>query len=110
MGIWNNAFKIPVPPEPTPEEKKLLDLLAEKVKRRGMSDVAAFTVESTAPLHNLGAQGITFIEPALTMLFKKEEVEKYKALLANSKAVKYLVDRLNSEPEEKEDPNVKKRP
>jgi len=110
MGIWSNAFKIPQPPEPTAEEKKLLDVLVEKVRKRGLSDVAAFTVESTTPLHNLGAQGITFIEPALTMLFKKEEIEKYRALLANSKAVQYLVDRLNSEPEEKEEPNVKKRP
>lgn len=110
MGIWDNAFKIPEPPEPTPEEKRLLDVLAEKVRRRGMGEIAAFTVESTAPLHNLGAQGITFIEPALTMLFKKEEVEKYRALLENSKAVKYLVSRLNAEPEEKDASNVKKRP
>ena len=108
MGIWNNAFKIPEPPEPTPEEKKLLEILAEKVRRRGMGEIAAFTVESTAPLHNLGAQGITFIEPALTMLFKKEEVEKYRALLENSKAVKYLVSQLNAEPEDA--PDVKKRP
>ncbi len=110
MGIWSNAFKIPEPPEPTPEEKKLLDVLAEKVRRRGMGEIAAFTVESTAPLHNLGAQGITFIEPALTMLFKKEEVEKYRALLENSKAVKYLVSQLNAETEEKDASNVKKRP
>lgn len=110
MGIWDNAFKIPEPPEPTPAEKELLDVLAEKVRRRGMGEIAAFTVESTAPLHNLGAQGITFIEPALTMLFKKEEVEKYRALLENSKAVKYLVSRLNAEPEEKDASNVKKRP
>lgn len=108
MGIWDNAFKIPEPPEPTPAEKKLLDVLAEKVRRRGMGEIAAFTVESTAPLHNLGAQGITFIEPALTMLFKKEEVEKYRALLENSKAVKYLVSQLNAEPEDAS--NVKKRP
>ena len=108
MGIWSNAFKIPEPPEPTPEEKKLLEILAEKVRRRGMGEIAAFTVESTAPLHNLGAQGITFIEPALTMLFKKVEVEKYRALLENSKAVKYLVSKLNAEPEDASD--VKKRP
>lgn len=108
MGIWNNAFKIPEPPEPTPEEKKLLEVLADKVRRRGLGDIAAFTVESTAPLHNLGAQGITFIEPALTMLFEKEEVEKYRALLENSKAVKYLVDQLNAE--RKDASHVKKRP
>lgn len=110
MGIWDNAFKIPEPPEPTPEEKALLDALAEKVKRRRMGDIAAFMVESTTPLHDLGAQGITFIEPLLAAFFKREEVEKYRAMLENRKAVAYLVNRLNSEKNEKDDPNVKKRP
>ncbi|MBI4350858.1 MAG: hypothetical protein HY550_05430 [Elusimicrobia bacterium] len=108
MSIWKNAFKIPEPPEPTPEEKKLLDALVEKIRKRGLGEIAAFTAESTAPLHYLGAQGITFIEPALTALFRKEDVEKYRALLENSRAVKYLVDRLNDEP--KEDRDVKKGP
>lgn len=110
MGIWDNAFKIPEPPEPTPEEKRLLDLLADKVRARGLGDIAAFAVESTSPLHELGAQGVTFIEPALTLLFKKEDVEKYRAMLENRKAVAYLVSRLNAETKEKDDPNVKKRP
>lgn len=110
MGIWDNAFKIPEPPEPTPEEKALLDVLAEKVRKRGLGDIAGFLVESTAPLHNIGAQGLTFIEPALTTLFKKEDVEKYRALLENSKAVAYLVSRLEAENTKKDDPNVKKRP
>jgi len=110
MGIWANAFKIPEPPEPTEEEKKLLDELAEKVKKRGMGDIAAFSVESTRPLHGLGAQGITILEPILAALFKKEDIAKYRALLENNKAVTYLVNRLNAEPAEKEDPNVKNRP
>ncbi len=110
MGIWTNAFKLPESPEPTEEEKKLLDELSEKVKRRGMGDIAAFSVESTRPLHGLGAQGITFLEPMLAALFKKEDIMKYRALLENTKAVTYLVDRLSAEPAEKEDPNVKKRP
>jgi len=110
MGIWDNAFKIPEPPEPTPEEKKLLDALADKVRARQLGEVAAFMVESTAPLHELGAQGLTFIEPALTALFKKEDVEKYKALLENRKAVAYLITRLEAEKNKKDDPDVKKRP
>ncbi|OIN99350.1 MAG: hypothetical protein AUJ51_13060 [Elusimicrobia bacterium CG1_02_56_21] len=110
MGIWDNAFKIPVPPEPTPEEKRMLDILAQKARKRSLGDVASFAVESTRPLHNLGAQGISFIEPLLVLIFNKEEVRKYTALLENSKAVSYLVDRLSNAPVEKEDLNVKKRP
>lgn len=110
MGIWDNAFKIPEPPEPTPEEKKTLDALAEKVRARRMGDIAAFMVESTSPLHDLGAQGVTFVEPALAAFLKKEDIEKYRALLENPKAMKYLVSRLSAETDKKEDPNVKKRP
>jgi hypothetical protein len=110
MGIWDNAFKIPEPPDPTDEEKRLLDALADKVRRRGLGDIAAFAVESTRPLHNLGAQGAIFIEPALTLLFKKEEVQKYRALLENGKAMAYFTERLSAEPVKKEDPDVKKRP
>jgi hypothetical protein len=110
MGIWDNAFKLPEPPEPTPEEKALLDTLAEKVKRRRMGDVAAFMVESTSPLHDLGAQGVTFLEPLLAAFFKREEIGKYRAMLENRKAVAYLVSRLNPETKEKDDSDVKKRP
>lgn len=110
MGIWDNAFKIPEPPEPTPEEKRLLDTLADKVRARGLGDIAAFAMDSTSPLHGISAQGVTFIEPALTLLFKKEDVEKYRAMLENRKAMAYLVSRLNAEKEEKDGTNVKKRP
>lgn len=110
MGIWDNAFKIPEPPEPTPEEKKTLDGLAEKVRARRMGDIAAFMVESTSPLHNLGVQGVTFVESALAAFLNKEDIAKYKALLENPKAMKYLVSRLSDETDKKEDPNVKKRP
>jgi len=110
MGIWDNAFKIPEPPEPTPEEKELLDVLAAKVRARSMGEVASFLVESTRPLHELGAQGLTFIEPALAAFFNREEIAKYRKILENSKAVTYLVDRLEAGTAKKETPNVKKRP
>ncbi len=111
MGIWDNAFKIPEPPEPTEEEKRLLDDLAAKVRARGLGDMAALVAESTRPVHGLGSQGLVFLEPLLAMVFRKEDVRKYRALLGNSKAVTYLVDRLNADPtEKKEDNDVKKRP
>lgn len=99
--MWNNAFKIPVPPEITEEQKLMLDSLAEKVKKRGMGDMAVLALESTRPLHNLGSQGIIFLSPMLNMVFSKEEVSRYVKLLENPKAVTYLVGRLGSEPEKK---------
>lgn len=99
--MWKNAFKIPVPPEVTEEQKVMLDSLAAKVKARGMADTAALALESTRPLHNLGSQGVIFLSPMLNMVFSKDEVERYVKLLENPKAVTYLVERLNSEPEKK---------
>lgn len=110
MGIWDNAFKIPEPPEPTAEEKKLLRELAAKVRARGLGAIAAFTVESTAPMHGLGAQGLQMLEPLVSAVFSREKLQEYKALLENKKAVAYLVELLSDESTAKEDPDVKKRP
>jgi hypothetical protein len=115
MGIWANAFKTPVPPDLTAEERSLLDSLAKKVNDRGeLGDMAAFALESTRPVHHLGSQGIVFLTPMLSMIFAKEEVARYARLLENPKAVTYLVERLQAEPEKKPasqgEPNVKDRP
>jgi len=101
MGIWDNAFKLPVQPEVTAAEKKLLDALAEKVVRRKMGDMAAMALESTRPIHNLGAQSIVFLSPMLSMVLKKEEVDRYAKILENSKAVSYLIERLEADPGKK---------
>jgi len=101
MGIWNNAFKLPVPPEVTEEEKALLSVLAEKTRRRGMEDIAAMALESTRPLHNLGAQGVVFLGPMLSVIFEKEQVSRYARLLENPRAVSYLVERLGAGSEKK---------
>ena len=101
MGIWDNAFKIPEPPEATEEEKKILDFIADKVRARRMGDMAALALESTKPVHNLGAQGAVFLGPMLSIVFNKDEVSKYTRLLENPKAVAYLVERLGADPEKK---------
>ncbi len=99
--MWKNAFKLPVHPEVTAEQKLMLDSLAGKVRKRGMAHTAVLALESTRPLHNLGSQGVIFLSPMLNMVFDKEEVNRYVKLLENPKAVTYLVERLGSEPENK---------
>lgn len=113
MGIWSNAFKIPEAPEVTGAQKALLDSLADKVRRRKMGDMAALALESTRPVHNLGAQGAVFMTPMLSMLFSKEDVEKYVKILENPKAVSYLTGRLAADEDSENsqgEPNVPKRP
>ncbi len=103
MGIWRNAFKIPVPPEVTAAEKTLLDNMCGKVRRRGMENLVVVALESTRPVHNLGAQGVIFLGPMLNMIFEKEKVDRYVRLLENPNAVSYLVERLDAKPEKSPD-------
>lgn len=114
MGIWDNAFKIPEPQEPTAEEKALLDALAVKVRARKLGDLAAFALESTRPVHDLGAQSASFLTPILNIVFDKDEVSRYAKLLENPKAVSYLVDKLGADDKpgggNQGEPNVKERP
>ncbi|HAH32579.1 MAG TPA: hypothetical protein DCL44_09740 [Elusimicrobia bacterium] len=94
MGIWGNAFKLPACKAVTDEEKKTLDLIAGKIKKRALADMAVLVLESTRPLHNLGSQGLVFLTPMLTMVFARSEVEKFTKLLENQNAVSYLVEKL----------------
>jgi len=97
MGIWNNAFKLPAHLPLTDEERKTLDLIAGKIKRRSLGGTAVLVLESTRPVHNLGSQGLVFLAPMLNMVFDKCDVEKFTKLLENPKAVSYLVEKLNAE-------------
>ena len=97
MGIWENAFKLPVHRAVNDGEKKTLDLIAEKIKKRALADMAVLVLESTRPAHNLGSQGLVFLAPMLGIIFDKSEVEKFTGLLENPKAVSYLVEKLSAE-------------
>ena len=92
--MWNNAFKLPESKAVNDKEKETLDFIAGKIKKRALGGPAALVLESTSPVHNLGAQGLVFLSPMLNMVFDKGKVEKYTRLLENPKAVSYLVERL----------------
>ena len=94
MGIWDNAFKLPAHLAVNDEEKKTLDLIAGKIKKRALGDMAVLALEGTRPVHNLGSQGLVFLAPMLNMVFDRNEVEKFTKLLENPKAVSYLVEKL----------------
>ena len=109
MGIWGNAFKMPVPPDLTAEDKALLSLLAGKVRARRMELAAALAVESTRPLQGLGAQALVFLMPLLQQLFGREKSEHAAKLLENPKAADFFLKELDSKPNNG-DEHVKKGP
>lgn len=109
MGIWDNAFKIPAPPEITPEDRELLASLAAKVRGRRMEFAASLALESTRPLHGLGAQALVFLQPLLAQVFGKDRAEHAARLLENPKAADLFLKELDSTPPNG-DEHVKKGP
>ena len=101
MGIWKNAFKLPKNKVVSLDEKKLLFKLAEKVKRRKMSDIILLSIESSRPVHNLGAQSLIFLMPFITMIFKKEKAERFVKILENPDAVSFFIEQLSDDSSEK---------
>lgn len=95
MGIWTNAFKLPDHPDVTAGEKAYLSGLANKVRGRKMEFTTALAMESTKPLHNLGAQALIFLTPILSELFGRAESERIIKLLENPKAVDFFLQELN---------------
>ncbi len=106
MNIWKNAFKLPKNKVVSLDEKKLLLKLADKVKKRKMSDIILLSIESSRPVHNLGAQSLIFLMPFITMIFKKAQAERFVKILENPDAVTYFIEQLADNPP---DSNEKKK-
>ncbi|OGS11217.1 MAG: hypothetical protein A2234_11035 [Elusimicrobia bacterium RIFOXYA2_FULL_58_8] len=96
MGIWSNAFKLPEHAEVNDQERALLLALAQKVRGRNMALAVSLAMESSRPLHNLGAQALVFLMPLLSQVFGIEEAEKAVKLLENPKAVDFFLKELNA--------------
>lgn len=97
MGIWKNAFKLPETKQVFDAEKELLVSVAEKIRKRSLGDIAVILLESTRPVHNLGAQAFVFLMPLLNLVFKKEDVEKFIGVLENPNAISFLIEQLEKE-------------
>ncbi|HNW45365.1 MAG TPA: hypothetical protein PKI19_12740 [Elusimicrobiales bacterium] len=96
MGIWANAFKLPAPPDVTDQEKLFLSELAQKARGRNMEFASSLAIESSRPLHNLGAQALVFLMPLLTQLVSREKAERVVKLLENPKAIDFFLKELNA--------------
>ena len=60
------AVEKPGPAEPTPEERAALEPLLREVRKRGLVGPAVLFLESVAPLNNVGAQALHFMQPIAT--------------------------------------------
>lgn len=98
MGIWANAFKLPQHSDLTSSETALLSGLAAKVRGRHMEFAVSLAIESSRPLHNLGAQALIFLMPLLSQVLGLEEAQQMAKLLENRKAVDFFLKELNATP------------
>ena len=96
MGIWTNAFKLPGHPGLTAPEKAFLSGLSGKVRGRSMEFAVSLALESSRPLHNLGAQALVFLLPLLVQVVSREEAEKVIKLLENPAAIDFFLKELNA--------------
>lgn len=84
---FGNAFKMPDRPEPGPEHLALLTKLAEKIKRRGLAHIALIIVDSTKPVHGIGAQAIYFFMPFFDMVTGPGDSKRFAEMMENPRAV-----------------------
>jgi len=96
---WANAFKITKGEKISTEDEAWLSSIALKINARKMGDISAFLLESTVPLHNLGANVIQFFQPILGPVLDRNEIERFARLLENPMAVSGFVDMLNAKTE-----------
>ena len=89
----HHAFAIEDPAiEPAPEERELVERLAELVVRRRMTTPALMLLESGRPLNFIGSQILAFLGPFAKMVFSPVEYDRFVELLEKRRSIDLLVD------------------
>ncbi len=81
------------------EKLEILDQLADFVVKRKLDIIAVFMIESTRPLHYLGAQAVIFFEPFLNIIFDNKKILLFREAMEESQYVDYLLDRIEYPPQ-----------
>ena len=89
LDLWSE-------PLTTEERERLLDTVAEAVRRRGLTTPALFFVEINRPLGFMASQGIIALAPLLAPLLGLDRMQTVGRLLADPNAVDDLVRRLEA--------------
>jgi hypothetical protein len=97
MSIWDNAFKIDRGKELSEKEKIFLSKLCQKIKERKMETISVFILESTAPIHTILSNLLTFLKPTIGFIISHKEIEKLEKILENKKAIEFLKEELLKE-------------
>ena len=89
----------------TDEEVALLDKIAAKVVKRGMSVPAILFLETVHPLNFVGSQAMAFLEPMVKAVFSAEEYVAFRKILERRTGIEALVDRIEAQVGERDEKN-----
>ena len=96
-----HAFAIPASNGPwEPADTRLLERLADAVRKRGMTVPALMFLESSRSLNYVGSQFLSFARPFATFVFNRDEYDRVAKLLERRDSIDRLIDILERQPED----------
>lgn len=90
---WRHAFALEDPEAGWSEdERALAERLAEFVVARRMGAAASMALEACRPLNFLGSQALTFLAPFATLVFSRDEYQRFTRMLERRQCVDLLAE------------------
>ena len=75
-----------------PEDRALLDKVADQIVRRGLTVPAVFFLESSKPLSYVGSQALLFLEPFIRAFLDMESYGRFVRLLEDRDNYERLIE------------------
>jgi hypothetical protein len=75
----------------TPEQRAIVDGLADWVVRRGMTVPAILFLETVKPLSYVGSQVVVFFSPVLEVLFSSVSITAFQGMMEDRNNVELLL-------------------
>ncbi|MCD6310250.1 MAG: hypothetical protein J7M18_06010 [Candidatus Eremiobacteraeota bacterium] len=85
-----SAWAMPEPEEPLPEDRELLEKIADKVVKRGLAAPAIFLLEAFKPFSFIGQQLAVFFDPLINTLIEVKDYPKIVRLLEYRENIELL--------------------
>ena len=90
---WRHAFALEDPEAGWSEdERALAERLAEFVVARRMGAAASMALEACRPLNFLGSQALTFLAPFATLVFSRDEYQRFTRMLERRQSIDLLAE------------------
>lgn len=97
MNWFKHAFAVkPSLPEPTEEQRLLVDRVCREIVRRRMAAPALAFLEMSRPLNFLGAQALHFLAPIISLVVEDSQHRAFAEFLERRDSVDILCRRIET--------------